>query len=176
MNPSHERCHPAMLARLAASVVCWWRHRIIFLPKHAVGWISWGAWIFHPTFPGNKYLIKTKDVFSLLDKWCLSSLLTLGAGYMTSTWPPSQQGANKIFFGSTFYSSCAWTEATAQQEVFISSHHVTKRGFRAFIDNTPTSFTILRLSRKTWKHQQFIENYFPAFEILLFFKWESSYS
>lgn len=95
---------------------------------------------------------------------------------MTST-AASQQGANKVF--CIHFLLILWINRgnSTRQEVFIYSHHVKKGGFRAFIENTPIAWPPYSGSAgKTWKHQQFIDNNFPAFEILLFFKYESSYS
>lgn len=123
MNPSHECCHPTMVtlfwARLGTSVVGWWRHRFQFLPKHVDGWISCGAWIFHPTVFSIKELLTTKHVFSLLDVCCLSSLLTLGVEFMTST-AASQGGANKVFW--IHYWLILWIKRSQQQQTTRGLH------------------------------------------------------
>lgn len=89
----------------------------------------------------------------------------------------SQQGANKVFW--IHFSLILWinrANSTRQQDVFIYSQERRVRSLHWKHTHRIHSLTTpLWFSRKTQKHQQFLENQFLAFQILLFFKFESSY-
>lgn len=97
----------------------------------------------------------TSSVFSLLDVCCLSSLLTLGVEFMTST-AASQGGANKVFW--IHYSLILWIKRSQQQQTTRGLHLMVlppckeKRVQGLYWKHTHhmhSSTTLLQFSRKT---------------------------